>query len=80
MSAKKKSGNGEWKIVIVEDSPTQAEQLKYILETHGYHVVAAGNGKEALALRQIGQAGYCHQRHRDARNGWLRTLQADQDR
>jgi signal transduction histidine kinase/DNA-binding response OmpR family regulator len=50
MSAKKKSGNGQWKTVIVEDSPTQAEQLKYILETHGYQVVAASNGKEALAL------------------------------
>jgi DNA-binding response OmpR family regulator len=50
MSAKKKSGNDEWKIVIVEDSPTQAEQLKYILETHGYQVIAASNGREALAL------------------------------
>jgi len=50
MSAKKKSGNDEWNIVIVEDSPTQAEQLKYILETHGYQVAAATNGKEALAL------------------------------
>jgi two-component system sensor histidine kinase/response regulator len=50
MGVKKKSGNGEWKIVIVEDSPTQAEQLKCIIETHGYHVVAASNGREALAL------------------------------
>lgn len=50
MSTKKKSGNGEWKIVIAEDSATQKEQLKYILETHGYQVVAASNGKEALAL------------------------------
>ncbi len=50
MSAKKKSGNDRLKITIAEDSPTQAEQLKYILETNGYQVVAAGNGKEALAL------------------------------
>ena len=37
-------------ILIVEDSPTQAEQLKYILEQHGYKVSAANNGKQALAL------------------------------
>lgn len=50
MSAKKKSGNGEWKIVIVEDSATQAEQLKYILEANGYKVAVASNGREALTL------------------------------
>jgi signal transduction histidine kinase len=37
-------------ILIVEDSPTQAAQLRHILETHGYRVVTAGCGKEALAL------------------------------
>lgn len=36
------------KILVVEDSPTQAEQLKYILENDGYQVVVAYNGKEAL--------------------------------
>src|SRR3990170_786229 len=36
-------------ILIVEDSPKQAEQLKYLLERHGYAVTAAANGKEALA-------------------------------
>jgi len=36
-------------ILIVEDSPTQAEQLKYLLERHGYAVTVAANGKEALA-------------------------------
>ncbi|MGD1118334.1 MAG: response regulator [Dehalococcoidales bacterium] len=50
MSSKKKSDNDEWKIIIVEDSPTQREQLKDILETHGYQVIAASNGKEALGL------------------------------
>ncbi|MFC2060241.1 PAS domain S-box protein [Chloroflexota bacterium] len=53
MSAKKNGGNDEWKIVIAEDSATQREQLEYILETHGYQVVAAGNGKEALALIRL---------------------------
>lgn len=35
-------------ILIVEDSPTQAEQLKFDLEQHGYKVQTAINGKEAL--------------------------------
>ena len=37
-------------ILIAEDSPTQAEQLRYILETEGYQVSVARNGKEALSL------------------------------
>ena len=36
-------------ILIVEDSPTQAEQLRYMLEQHGYNVEVANNGKQALA-------------------------------
>ncbi len=36
-------------ILIVEDSRTQAEQLKHTLEDRGYHVAVAANGKEALA-------------------------------
>jgi hypothetical protein len=38
--------NGE--ILIVEDSPTQAAQLRHILERHGFTVQAAANGREAL--------------------------------
>jgi len=37
-------------ILIVEDSPTQAERLKYILEQEGFAVTWAPNGKEALAI------------------------------
>jgi signal transduction histidine kinase/DNA-binding response OmpR family regulator len=37
-------------ILIVEDSPTQAEVLKYLLEQHGYAVLAANNGKQALSF------------------------------
>ena len=37
-------------ILIVEDSPTQAEELHYILEKNGYCVVAAHNGREALDM------------------------------
>ncbi len=36
-------------ILIVEDSPTQAEKLGYILEKQGYRVSIAANGREALA-------------------------------
>ena len=47
------SKNSEVEILIVEDSLTQAEQLKYILEQHGYRHSVARNGREALAI--IGQ-------------------------
>ena len=36
-------------ILIVEDSPTQAEQLRFLLEEQGYGIRVAGNGWEALA-------------------------------
>jgi signal transduction histidine kinase len=36
-------------ILIVEDSPTQAEQLRYLLEEHDYEVAVAADGKEGLA-------------------------------
>ena len=37
-------------ILIVEDSPTQAEQLHYLLSKNSYQVKTANNGSEALAL------------------------------
>ncbi|QDQ26569.1 response regulator [Chitinimonas arctica] len=37
-------------ILIAEDSPTQAEQLRFLLEAHEFVVLLAGNGKDALAL------------------------------
>ena len=36
------------RILIVEDSPTQAEHLRYLLEEHGYRVTAAATGAQAL--------------------------------
>ena len=38
------------KILVVEDSATQAEQLKFMLENYGYKVAVAKDGKEALEL------------------------------
>jgi DNA-binding response OmpR family regulator len=37
-------------ILIAEDSPTQAEQLKYLLEKHNYRVLVAKDGKEAIGM------------------------------
>jgi signal transduction histidine kinase len=37
-------------ILVVEDSPTQAEQLEYTLQKNGYRAVVAHNGVEALEL------------------------------
>ncbi len=39
----------ETEILIVEDSPTQAEQLKCILAEHGYRISVASNGQDALS-------------------------------
>jgi PAS domain S-box-containing protein len=39
----------EANILVVEDSPTQAEQLKYLMEKSGYKVHLAFNGIEGLA-------------------------------
>jgi len=37
-------------VLIVEDSPTQAQQLQLILESHGFTTRIARDGREALAL------------------------------
>ena len=40
-------------ILIVEDSPTQAEKLRHVLDTNGHRATVARNGREALdAIRQ----------------------------
>ena len=49
MRSAKSSKNEEVEILIAEDSPTQAEQLKYVLEEQGYTVTVAANGEQALA-------------------------------
>jgi hypothetical protein len=47
------TGGYEILVLLVEDSPTQAMELKLTLEKHGYRISVAGNGREALAwLRQ----------------------------
>ncbi|RQP22852.1 hybrid sensor histidine kinase/response regulator [Piscinibacter terrae] len=39
-------------ILLVEDSPTQAAKLKYLMESHGYATRVAGNGRKALEAIQ----------------------------
>ena len=51
----KKNGSGQIEILIAEDSPTQAEQLKQLLEAHHYRVSTAVNGKAALAQLALHQ-------------------------
>jgi PAS domain S-box-containing protein len=50
MSTAFKSNRAVAKIVIAEDSPTQAAALTYLLEEHGFTVRRGRNGREALEL------------------------------
>ena len=50
MKAKTNSTGEIVNILIVDDSPTQLEHLKYILEQHSYNVTAANSGRQALEL------------------------------
>jgi two-component system cell cycle response regulator len=42
--------NESIRVLIVEDSPTQAEQLRYMLERNGYQPSVTSNGVEALSF------------------------------
>jgi PAS domain S-box-containing protein len=42
--------NAATEIIIVEDSPTQAEQLRYLLEKRGFAALTSGNGEEAMSI------------------------------
>lgn len=48
MTARKNQNHGV-EILLAEDSPTQAEKLRHLLEGHGYTVTTARDGQEALA-------------------------------
>lgn len=48
MKTSEDSGNAMVEILLVEDSPTQALQLKHMLDRHGYRAAIANNGREAL--------------------------------
>ena len=42
--------NEKFDILVVEDSPTQALQLQFLLESEGYEVSVARNGREGLEM------------------------------
>jgi signal transduction histidine kinase len=42
----------EFDILLVEDSPTQAERLRHVMERHGYQPRVVQNGKAALQVLQ----------------------------
>ena len=46
------SANSLVEILIAEDSPTQAERLRHILQKGGYRVTHAANGRLALEAAQ----------------------------
>ena len=48
MSSQHRPKPEDIEILIVEDSPTQAEQLRRLVEAHGYRARVAGNGKTAI--------------------------------
>lgn len=48
MKSKQQQSNNHIEILVVEDSKTQAEQLRHFLEQQGFAVSVAGNGKSAL--------------------------------
>src|SRR5437899_4605992 len=52
MNVPKETSEEKPDILVVEDSPTQAEKLKYILEQHDYQVSVAQHGLQALAWMQ----------------------------
>ena len=49
MDERRRNVSNGIEILIAEDSPTQAEQLKHYLSARGYSVRMAGDGKQALA-------------------------------
>ncbi len=53
MNTRRKSGKKTVQkgaeVLIAEDSPTQAEQLRHLLEQHDFQVTVAANGQQALA-------------------------------
>lgn len=50
MASKSINLNGSVEILVAEDSPTQSEQLKHLLEARGYITVVAADGQQALDI------------------------------
>ncbi|MHB8767261.1 MAG: response regulator, partial [Deferrisomatales bacterium] len=48
MTEEKPTAPGRVSILIAEDSPTQALELQHLLESDGFRVTVAANGRDAL--------------------------------
>jgi len=46
-------GRTKMSVLVVEDSRTQAEFIRYVLETEGYDVTLAANGAEAIRRMEV---------------------------
>ncbi len=49
------SGPGSLRVLVVEDNPVNQRVAVLILERHGHRVEVAGDGREALALLELGR-------------------------
>ncbi len=65
-------------VLIAEDSPTQAEHLRYWLEENGCKVTVAKNGKDCAGSGARAKTYAAHQRHQHAGNGWLHLMQGNE--
>lgn len=52
MSASSKNTAGIHTILVADDSATEFHHMNMILARHGYHVIMASNGAEAVSLAQ----------------------------
>jgi CheY-like chemotaxis protein len=52
-------GNGRKSVLLVEDDADVREAVEQILVEEGFHVVAAADGAEALAVLADGENGFC---------------------
>src|SRR5262249_20223097 len=53
MNMPERTQSGPVRILIAEDSLTQAERLKYTLESHGYQVTSTSTGRQALEAVRV---------------------------
>ena len=61
-------------ILLVDDNPTNLQVLYQTLDGHGYRLLAARSGKDALSIAERAAPGPDHARRDDAGDGRLRDV------